>query len=82
MFFLQIKKVLHFYFTRKIPFYLNSVCLKKSFSVLNLKRVEKRGKTYLKPFLMERNYADFSDPSKYEDSLNRLLNGLKRKNAN
>ena len=32
----------------------------------------------LKPFLMERNYADFSDPSKYEASLEHLLTGLER----
>ena len=33
----------------------------------------------LKPFLMERNYADFSNPSAYEESLERLLKGLERK---
>lgn len=43
-------------------------------------RVE-RGKRDLKPFLKERNYADFSDPSKYEQSLDRLLKGLKREKA-
>ena len=38
----------------------------------------KRGQRDLKPFLLERNYADFSDNSKYEVSLNRLLKGIKR----
>jgi hypothetical protein len=32
----------------------------------------------LKPFLMRRNYADFSDPSKYEVSLDSLLKALER----
>jgi len=39
----------------------------------------KRGQRDLKPFLLERNYADFSVPSKYEESLIKLLKGLKRK---
>ena len=38
-----------------------------------------RGNNDLKPFLMERNWADFSDPSKYEASLGHLLTGLERK---
>lgn len=38
----------------------------------------KRAQRDLKPFLLERNYADFSDPSKYNQSLLRLLKGLKR----
>ena len=38
----------------------------------------KRGNRDLKPFLMDRNYADFSDPSKYEESLDRLLKGVTR----
>ena len=32
----------------------------------------------LKLFLLERNYADFSDSSKYEESLDRLLRALER----
>jgi len=38
----------------------------------------KRGQRDLKQFLLDRNYADFSDESKYEASLNRLLKGIKR----
>ena len=38
-----------------------------------------RGKRNLKPFLLEPNYVDFSDPAKYEESLERLLTGLVRK---
>ena len=38
----------------------------------------KRGGRDLKPFLMEPNYVDFSDPSKYEQSLEGLLTGLRR----
>ena len=38
-----------------------------------------RGDRDLRPFLMERNYADFSDPSRYEESLDRLLKALERK---
>jgi len=41
-----------------------------------------RGSRDLKPFLMERNWADFagweSDPSRYDRALERLLAGLKR----
>ena len=38
-----------------------------------------RGSRDLKPFLLERNYADFSGSTPYEDSLGQLLRGLKRK---
>ena len=38
-----------------------------------------RGSRDLKPFLLDRNYAHFSDDSLYEDSLERLLKALKRK---
>ena len=38
-----------------------------------------RGSRDLKPFLMDRNYADFSDLSKYDESLERLLKGVRRK---
>lgn len=37
-----------------------------------------RGDRELKPFLLERNYADFSNASLYGKSLERLLKGLKR----
>ena len=37
-----------------------------------------RGNKELKPFLVERNYADFSDHARYEESLERLLKGLGR----
>jgi len=38
-----------------------------------------RGSRDLKPFLMDRNYADFSDDSLYEEPLQRLLKALRRK---
>jgi uncharacterized protein YjbI with pentapeptide repeats len=38
-----------------------------------------RGSRDLGPWLRERNYADFSDESCYEDSLQRLLTALRRK---
>lgn len=38
----------------------------------------KRGQKDLKPFLLERNYADFCEESKYKESFNRLLKGLRR----
>ena len=37
-----------------------------------------RGSRDLKLSLLERNYADFSDESKYEESMERLLRGLRR----
>ena len=40
-----------------------------------------RGKHDLKPFLLERNYADFSDKSQYAASLNKLLKGLERRDS-
>ena len=40
----------------------------------------RRGERDLKPFLEERNYADFCVESAYEGSLRRLLKGLERKN--
>lgn len=40
----------------------------------------KRGQRDLKPFLLQRNYADFSVKSKYNESLLTLLKGVKRKN--
>jgi len=41
-------------------------------------RVE-RGSRDLKPFLLDKNYADFSDESCYEESMQRLLKALRRK---
>jgi uncharacterized protein YjbI with pentapeptide repeats len=38
-----------------------------------------RGTRDLKPFLLDKNYADFSDESCYEESLQRLLKALRRK---
>ncbi len=35
-----------------------------------------RGERDLKPFLLERNYADFSNPSNYEKELKSLLKAL------
>lgn len=40
-------------------------------------RIE-RGNRKLKEFLDERNYADFSDSTKYDEALERLLKGLQR----
>ena len=39
-----------------------------------------RGDSELKPFLLDKNYADFAN-LKYDDALKRLLNGLKRSDA-
>jgi len=38
----------------------------------------RRGARDLKPFLLERNYADFSDEKKYKQEFERLLRGLKK----
>jgi uncharacterized protein YjbI with pentapeptide repeats len=38
-----------------------------------------RGSRDLGPFLRDRNYADFGDDSRYEDSLQRVLKALRRK---
>ena len=40
-----------------------------------------RGSRDLKPFLLDRNYADFSDAESYGKSLERLLKGLERKQS-
>ena len=37
-----------------------------------------RGQQDLKPFLLQRNYADFTKKTKYEQSLAKLLKGLRR----
>jgi len=41
-------------------------------------RVERAGRD-LKPFLLDKNYADFSDDSRHDESLQRLLKALRRK---
>jgi hypothetical protein len=38
-----------------------------------------RGTNDLKPFLLDKNYADFSDDARYEDALQSLLKALRRK---
>jgi hypothetical protein len=38
----------------------------------------RRGTNDLKPFLIERNYADFSNLDKFEDSIERLFHGLEK----
>lgn len=55
-----------------IPISLDELWKAEGFSV-------KRGRRDLKPFLIRRNYADFSDPSKYDESFCKLLSALKRK---
>lgn len=54
-----------------IPISLDNLWKEEGFAV-------KRGDRDLKPFLLERNYADFCDPAKYGASLDRLLKGLKK----
>jgi len=39
----------------------------------------RRGAGDLKPFLLERNYADFSDGAKYQKEFNKLLKGLRKR---
>jgi len=57
---------------KMLPISLDNLWKEGGFKVM-------RGSRDLKPFLLERNYADFSDPAKYEKSLQRLLKGLERK---
>jgi len=54
-----------------VPISLDNLWKEPGFKVI-------RGNRDLKPFLLERNSADFSDPLKYEQPLERLLKGLKR----
>lgn len=56
-----------------IPISLDNIWKEEGFRVI-------RGSRDLKPFLLERNYADFIDESNYENSLNRLLSTLRRRN--
>lgn len=55
-----------------IPISLDNLWKEKGFRVM-------RSERDLKPFLLGINYVDFSDESTYEDSLNKLLKGLKLK---
>lgn len=57
-----------------IPVSLDDVWKQPGFRVM-------RGSRDLKPFLLERNYADFGEGTDYEQQLQRLLRGLERKNA-
>lgn len=52
-----------------IPVSLDNLWKKKGFRVM-------RGERDLKPFLLDRNYADFSNKLNYKDELNRLLKAL------
>jgi len=56
-----------------IPISLDNIWKEDGFRVI-------RGKYNLKPFLLDRNYVDFSDDARYEDSLETLLRGLRKKN--
>jgi len=54
-----------------VPVSLDELWKEKGFPV-------RRDETDLKPFLLERNIADFSKESDYKESLDRLLKGLER----
>ncbi|UCE15278.1 MAG: pentapeptide repeat-containing protein [Candidatus Bathyarchaeota archaeon] len=56
---------------KMVPISLDNLWKENGFSV-------KRGKRDLKPSLLERNYADFTDESMYNNSFRKLLRGLKR----
>jgi len=56
---------------KMVPISLNDLWKVDGFRVM-------RGSRDLKHFLLNRNYADFSDPASYEKSLERLLRGLER----
>jgi uncharacterized protein YjbI with pentapeptide repeats len=57
-----------------VPVSLDNLWKEPGFAVVGSQRD-------LKPFLLGRTYADFSDESAYEASLDRLLQGLRRKDA-
>jgi hypothetical protein len=57
---------------KMIPISLDDLWKEEGFIV-------KRGHRDLKPFLLERNYVDFCDLARYEDSLDKLLKGLIRR---
>jgi len=54
---------------RIVPISLDNLWKESGFSV-------KRGQRDLKPFLLERNFADFTDKPTYENSSRKLLKGL------
>lgn len=54
---------------KMVPVSLDSLWNEPGFRVM-------RGSRDLKPLLLERTYADFSDPSRYQESLEKLLRGL------
>ena len=55
-----------------VPISLDNIWKEDGFSV-------KRGRIDLKPSLLDRNYADFSEESRYDEALEILLKGLERK---
>ena len=57
---------------KMVPVSLDDLWKEDGFKVM-------RGNCDLKPFLLERNYADFSDNSLYHQSVERLLTALIRK---
>lgn len=59
---------------KMIPVSLDDVWKQPGFRVM-------RGSRDLRPFLLDRNYADFGEGKDYEQQLQRLLRGLERKNA-
>lgn len=56
---------------KMVPISLDDLWKENGFSV-------KRGQRDLKTFLLDQNYADFTDEPTYDKSLSRLLKGLKR----
>lgn len=59
---------------KMVPISLDNLWKEDGFKVM-------RGSRDLKPFLHERNYADFSDFASYANSLERLLKGLERQGS-
>jgi hypothetical protein len=57
---------------KMVPISRDDIWIQTGFRVM-------RGSRDLGPFLRDRNYADFSDESCYEDSLQRVLKALRRK---
>jgi uncharacterized protein YjbI with pentapeptide repeats len=57
---------------KMVPIARDDIWIQSGFRVV-------RGSRDLGPFLRDRNYADFSDESRYEESLRRLLKALRRK---
>jgi len=57
---------------KMVPVSLDNLWKESGFRIM-------RGNRDLKPFLLERNYADFSGEASYRETLERLLRGLERK---